>query len=45
MIQLSYIIDNITKEDFSDKLKTLQKALWDKYNKDSWLERLNNYLE
>jgi len=45
MIQLSYLIDEITRRDYSELLKELQGLLWDNYNKDTWLKRLISDLQ
>lgn len=44
MIQLSYIIDGITRRDNSMELKNLQQFLWSKFNKDQWLKNLTDLL-
>ena len=45
MIQLSYIIDEMTRISNPESLRKLQKSLWDKYNKHTWLENLINALQ
>jgi len=41
MIQLSYLIDEFTKQNHSENLKKLQRDLWDKFNKNTWIEKLH----
>lgn len=41
MIQLSYLIDDFINRDHSQQLSELQQSLWDKFNKDVWIKKLN----
>jgi hypothetical protein len=40
MIQLSYMIDDLTRRDYKNLLKDLQVNLWNKYNKDEWIKKI-----
>lgn len=40
MIQLSYMIDDLTRRDYKNLLKDLQVDLWNKYNKDEWVKKI-----
>ena len=40
MIQLSYMIDDLTRRDYKNLLKDLQVDLWKKYNKDEWIKKI-----
>jgi hypothetical protein len=40
MQKLSNLIKAFIEKDHSEKLLVLQRDLWDKYNKDKWLEKL-----
>jgi len=45
MIQLSYLIDEFARRDYSDILRKLQDSLWNNYNKDVWLKRLISFFQ
>jgi hypothetical protein len=40
LIQLSYLLDQFSREDYSDLLKNLQVSLWEKFNFNIWVKRL-----
>jgi hypothetical protein len=40
MVALSYMIDDFIRKDHSTLLRDLQQDLWNKYNKNVWLEKL-----
>jgi len=44
MIQLSYLIDEITRINYSKELRDLQGDLWNRFNFKKWLENLKSYL-
>jgi len=40
IVQLSYLLDQFSREDYSDLLKDLQIDLWDKFNCKKWIKKL-----
>jgi hypothetical protein len=42
MIALSYLIDDFARKDHSYLLMELQTGLWEKYNKNTWINRIVN---
>jgi hypothetical protein len=40
MVQLSYLLDQFSRDDHTNLLKDLQSELWEKFNYQKWVKRL-----